>query len=151
MPVFFNGVEVDEIINNGVSLDSCFFDGVEVFKKMVASIPPTIFKQKLTASDGAAGDRFGSSVSLSGDGSVALVGAYADDDKGTNSGSAYIFTRNGSTWTEQAKLVASDGASDDRFGYSVSLSSDGNTALIGAYLDDDKGTDSGAAYVYESV
>ena len=103
---------------------------------------------KLLASDGAANDQFGYSVSLSGDGSTAIVGARLDDDKGSDSGSAYIYVRSGSTWTQQAKLVASDGAANDQFGYSVSISSDGSTAIVGAYYDDDKGTGSGSAYVY---
>ena len=84
---------------------------------------------KLTASDGAADDYFGYSVALSGD--TALVGAYWDD-VGANydQGSAYVFTRSGTTWTQQAKLTASDGAAGDHFGHSVALS--GDTALVGA-------------------
>ncbi|HNX33240.1 MAG TPA: FG-GAP repeat protein [Kiritimatiellia bacterium] len=99
---------------------------------------------KLTASDGAAGDCFGSAVALCGD--TALVGAHMDDDKGTDSGSAYVFTRSGTAWAQQAKLIASDGAVSDYLGHSVSLS--GDTALIGAHLDDDKGSNSGSAYVF---
>jgi len=95
---------------------------------------------KLTASDGAAWEFFGASVSLSGD--TALIGAQADDDY---KGSAYVFTRTGTAWTQQAKLTASDGAAEDYFGY-VSL--DGNTALIGASGDDDNGIDSGSAYMF---
>jgi len=96
---------------------------------------------KLTASDGAANDYFGRSVSI--DVETALVGASGSN----NTGAAYVFMRGGTTWTEQAKLIASDGASGDNFGYSVSL--DGETALVGAYQDDDKGSGSGSAYVYE--
>jgi len=99
---------------------------------------------KLTASDGAADDIFGHSVSLSGE--TAVVGAAADDDNGLNSGSAYVFTRSGTTWAQQAKLTASDGAAGDQFGRSVSVS--GETAVIGAYLDDDNGSNSGSAYVF---
>ena len=99
-------------------------------------------QQKITASDGAIGDRFGASVSLSADGSTALVGAYA---KSSNTGAAYIFTRSGSTWSQQQKLTASDAAVSDFFGISVSLSSDGSTALVGAYY---KSTQTGAAYVF---
>jgi len=51
------------------------------------------------------------------------------------------------TWNEEAKLIASDGAEDDEFGCSVSLS--GDTALIGAKFDDDNGTGSGAAYAFD--
>jgi len=76
---------------------------------------------KLTASDGAMYDIFGRSVSLSGD---RLVVGAASDDKGKNSGSAYVFEWNGSTWEEKSKLTASDGAEGDFFGYSVSLLGD---------------------------
>jgi hypothetical protein len=125
-------------------------NGGQGVKELLSLGFPEVELQKLTASDGATDDRFGISVSLSSDGNTALIGAYYDDDKGSSSGSAYVFTRDGSTWTQQAKLVASDGAGGDYFGWSVSLSSDGNTALIGAYGDDDpvRGTDSGSAYVF---
>ncbi|TLM72285.1 MAG: tandem-95 repeat protein, partial [Actinobacteria bacterium] len=99
-------------------------------------------QQKLTAADGATGDWFGSSVAVSGD--TAVIGAWRDDDKGTDSGSAYVFTRSGTTWSQQAKLTASDGAAGDVFGCSVAVS--GDTAVVGAYRDDDNGTDSGSAY-----
>ena len=101
---------------------------------------------KLTAGDGAVGDRFGSSVAIDGD--TALVGAYLDDvGANSNQGSAYVFTRSGSTWTQQAKLTAGDGAFGDGFGGSVAI--DGDTALVGA-IDDDVGanTDQGSAYVF---
>jgi len=100
---------------------------------------------KLTALDGAVGDFFGQSVSISGD--YAIVGAYLDDDKGNNSGSAYIFKRSGATWVQQAKLIALDGAAGDYFGYSVSIS--GDYAIVGVILDDDKGADSGSAYIFK--
>jgi len=98
---------------------------------------------KLVAEDGVPNDYFGASVAL--DGNTALVGAYGDD-VGVNShqGSAYVFTRSGSTWTQQAKLVAGDGAITDRFGFSVTL--DGDTALVGAYPDDVGAI--GSAYVF---
>jgi hypothetical protein len=100
---------------------------------------------KLTASDGAADDYFGYSVSVSGD--YAIVGAYYDDDNGSNSGSAYIFFFDGTSWSEQAKLTASDGNDNDYFGYSVSIS--GDYAIVGAYQDDDNGDKSGSAYIYK--
>lgn len=100
---------------------------------------------KLVVADGASKDQFGHCVSLDGD--TALISAPVDDDKGSDSGSAYVFTRDVSgTWTQQAKLVAADGASVDSFGILVSL--DGDTALVGANLDDDKGSNSGSAYVF---
>ena len=101
-------------------------------------------QQKLTASDGAAGDKFGQSVSIDGD--FAIVGALWNSEKATYAGAAYIFVRSGTTWTQQAKLLASDGAYDDRFGYSVAI--DGDYAVVGSTLDDDKGTSSGSAYIF---
>jgi len=95
---------------------------------------------KLTASDGASGDRFGSSVSISGD--YAIVGASGDDEGGySDKGSAYIFSRSGGNWTQQVKLSASNGGENEYFGYSVSIS--GNYAIIGSY-----GDNSSAGTVY---
>ena len=101
---------------------------------------------KLLASDGAEDDYFGESVSISGD--AAVIGSPFDDDNGVISGSAYIYRSDGSGWVEEAKLLASDGATGDRFGESVSI--DGDTVAIGAYSDsnDGNGTDSGSVYVY---
>ena len=107
---------------------------------------------KLTANDGASGDNFGQSVSLSG--YYAIVGAHTDTSNVINGndtnmvthGSAYIFFRNGTNWTQQAKLTADDGTNEDFFGYFVSLS--GNYAIVGAYWDDDNGSASGSAYIF---
>jgi len=99
---------------------------------------------KIVASDGADFDWFGISVSISGD--YALVGASKDDDNGSDSGSAYIFKRSGTSWAEEAKLTASDGVSGDEFGYSVSIS--GDYAIVGAFRDDDNGLSSGSAYIF---
>lgn len=101
---------------------------------------------KLTASDAAANDTFGISVAIDGD--TIVVGAEADDTSGgTDAGSAYVFTRSGSFWSQQAKLTAVDGAADDRFGCSVSLSE--HSAIIGAQGDDISGGSSlGSAYVF---
>ena len=104
---------------------------------------------KLTALDGEANDQFGSSVSVSGN--VAIVGAQTDANNGDRSGSAYVFERDDLTghWHQIAKLIASDGAADDYFGYSVSVS--GSAAFVGAYNDNDKGQRSGSAYVFDIV
>ena len=86
---------------------------------------------KITAKDGAADDEFGYSVAISGD--TAIVGAYRDDDNGTDSGSAYVYRRDAGgpdSWGEVAKITASDGAADDQFGVSVAIS--GDTAIVGA-------------------
>ena len=104
---------------------------------------------KLTASDAAAGDLFGAFVSVSGE--TVVVGAFLDDDAGSNSGSAYVFVRPGGGWlgdlTEDAKMTASDAALGDQFGFSVSVS--GETVAVGARGNDDAGSDSGSAYVFE--
>lgn len=102
---------------------------------------------KLTASDGAASDRFGNAVAMDGD--TAVIGALSDDDNGNASGSAYVFTRSNSSWSEQAKLTASDGASSDEFGYAVAIT--GDMAVIGARLDDEIVIDSGSAYVFTRI
>ena len=109
---------------------------------------------KLTASDGAPRDQFGRSVAVRGD--TAVMGAPFDDvGAGAGQGSAYVFTRTGSNWTERAKLTASDGAGHpdlpasrgDHFGISVAV--DADTAVVGAYLDDvGANADQGSAYVF---
>ncbi|MFA5102308.1 MAG: PKD domain-containing protein, partial [Candidatus Thermoplasmatota archaeon] len=97
---------------------------------------------KILASDGQINDFFGRSVSL--DDEYAIVGAWGDNG---SSGSAYVFKQTNTSWTEEGKLTATDGASDDRFGYQVAL--EGRNAIIGAYLDDNSnGIDAGSAYVF---
>jgi esterase/lipase superfamily enzyme len=100
---------------------------------------------KLKPNDPAASDNFGFSVALSGN--LALIGSHLDDDKGINSGSAYLF--NTSTGAQLFKLTASDGAASDQFGRAVALS--GNLALIGSPYDDDKGSNSGGAYLFDTT
>jgi hypothetical protein len=105
-------------------------------------------QQKFFPTDSEPGDLFGWwSISLSGD--KALAGSMRDDDFGTSSGSAYIFTRGETNWTQETKLLPSDGAEQDYFGYAVSLS--GDTALVGAYLDDDNGLNCGSAYIFKRM
>ena len=103
---------------------------------------------ELTASDGAAGDLFGKAVAVSGD--IVVVGAPGDDnERGTNAGSAYIYLRGSMGWSEQARLISSDGAAEDQFGSAVAI--DGTTAAIGAPLaDSPSGQDAGKVYVYDS-
>ena len=107
-------------------------------------------QQELTASNGAAFDFFGYSVALSSDGTTALVGAY-NKAVGSNSsqGAAYVFTNSGGSWSQQQELTASNGAANDEFGVSAALSSDGNTALVGAYFKTvGSNSGQGAAYVF---
>jgi hypothetical protein len=101
----------------------------------------TIYEtQKLIASDRDADDRFGTSVSVSGN--LAIVGAPLDDN-GTSGGSAYIFAFDGTTWNQQAILTASGSA---EFGAAVAIS--GSTVLVGDLFDSTKGSSSGAVYVF---
>jgi len=101
---------------------------------------------KLLAFDGDVLDLFGTSVSLVGD--RLAIGATADDDNGFNSGSVYVLERDaGGDWLQAGKLLALDGEERDNFGNSVSL--DGDRVAIGADLDDDAGSGSGSAYVFE--
>ena len=102
---------------------------------------------KLTASDGAVNDQFGRSVAVDGD--TVVVAAHGDDDNGADAGSAYVFTKPNTGWadaTETAKLTASDGAGGDYFGISIAV--DGDTVVVGAYLDDTSSADTGSAYVF---
>ncbi|ADQ91338.1 hypothetical protein BpV2_171 [Bathycoccus sp. RCC1105 virus BpV2] len=103
-------------------------------------------EQKITAdANAAANDRFGESVAVSGD--YAIAGARSDPgEEGAGNGAAYIFVRNGTSLTRQARIVASDGASSDQFGYSVAI--DGDYAIVGAPGDDDAGSGSGSAYIF---
>ena len=103
-----------------------------------------IQEAKLVPSDGSQADEFGKAVAIFGD--LAIVGAYRADEAGVDSGAAYIFRRTESVWEQEIKLLASDGETQDRFGWSVALS--GNVALIGARRHDDNGVESGAAYVF---
>ncbi|MDD5559066.1 choice-of-anchor tandem repeat GloVer-containing protein [Candidatus Methylomirabilis sp.] len=122
--------------------------------KLTASDPLGVWStttetSKLTASDGAVGDEFGYSVAISGD--TLVVGAwYATIGSNTYQGAAYVFTRTGGVWSQQAKLTASDGAASDQFGYSVAIS--GDTIVVGVPSADIGATaDQGAAYVFVKV
>ena len=104
---------------------------------------------KLTAADGAYDDRFGTSVSLSGD--TVVVGAHTANVGGNaDQGAAYVFYRNQGgpdAWGQVVKLTAVDGAAGDNFGLSVSLS--GDTVVVGAFYANVGGNvDQGAAYVF---
>jgi hypothetical protein len=121
----------------------------------------------LKASNTGRDDYFGNSVSISGD--TIVVGAYREDSNATgvngtqgngatDSGAAYVFVRNGTSWTQQAYLKASNTGEGDRFGWSVSIS--GDTIVVGAFNEDSNATgvngtqtdnragNSGAAYVF---
>jgi hypothetical protein len=126
----------------------------------------------LIASNPDSQDRFGDSLSLSGDGNTLAVAAPNEDSNATgiggdqsnnsltNSGAVYIFTRSGKVWSQQAYLKSSSTGDRDYFGTSVSLSDDGNTLVASSYLEDgnaigmggdtsnNSATNSGAAFVF---
>ena len=106
---------------------------------------------KLTASDAAANDYLGyhsgNSIAISGD--TVVAGAYGDDDGGSSSGSAYVFTRSGTSWSQQAKLTASDAAAYNEFGNATAI--EGDTIVIGSHQSDNGGfyvDYTGSAYIY---
>lgn len=99
---------------------------------------------KLTASDAGADDQLGWSCSLSGD--TAVLGAPFETEIDENAGAAYVFTRAGNVWSEQAKLTADDAAAGDLFGHSVGIS--GDTIIAGAKEHDAGGENTGAAYIF---
>ena len=98
-------------------------------------------KLVVTGNEGPA--RVGQSVAISEDGNTVLLGGHADNN---NQGAAWVFTRSGTTWTQQGnKLVGSNNIGAARQGFSVSLSANGNVALIGGYGDNNF---QGAAWVF---
>ncbi len=102
--------------------------------------------RKLLPVDGSADENFGSRLAISG--TTVVVGLSSDDDNGLLSGSAYLF--DASTGSQIAKLLPSDGgANQDYFGVSVAI--DGDLVIVGAYRDDDNGTDSGSAYLFDAT
>jgi hypothetical protein len=102
---------------------------------------------KLKASDADNGDFFGWAVAIRGD--TIAVGAKWDESAGANSGSVYIYARNqngSNNWGEVTKLLSSDGAGGDEFGYAVAM--DGDTLLVGAPLKNSGDTDAGGVYIF---
>jgi hypothetical protein len=101
----------------------------------------------ITATDGTSADAFGHAVAIDGD--TIVIGAYFGDGAVGNIGAAYVFEQNeggADNWGQAAKLTATSGIADDRFGYSVAV--DGSIIVIGAPRQDDNGSDAGAAYVF---
>ncbi|MCW8923994.1 MAG: FG-GAP repeat protein, partial [Gammaproteobacteria bacterium] len=123
------------------------------------------------ASNTGVGDAFGYSVAISGDGNTLAVGTPSEnsnatgidgdesDNTATDAGAVYVFSRSGSSWSQQAYVKASNTGAYDSFGYSVAISDDGNTLAVGAYSEDSNATgidgaetatlsNSGAVYVF---
>jgi hypothetical protein len=103
---------------------------------------PWTQQARLSVSGGAASDRFGYSAALSADGNVAIAGAIGKND---SRGAAYIFTRSGADWVQQVELTDPSGVAFDEFGFSVAISADGGTAIVGAR---GKNTGQGSAFVF---
>ncbi|KAB2964258.1 MAG: hypothetical protein F9K16_04700 [Thermoanaerobaculia bacterium] len=99
---------------------------------------------RLTADDGETGDQLGRSVAVSGD--LVALGAAQDDDLGFNSGAAYVFARTGETWSQEAKLTASDGGDYDYFGWAIALS--GDLLAVGAFGELCQGISGGSARLF---
>lgn len=122
-----------------------------------SSFLPTSEVQIVSGSDSVDGSYFGNAVAISEDGSTVVIGSKTHDNNGNNdTGAVYVFTKSGSTWTQQAKLVASEVVLYEKLGYFVSISGDGNTiAAVGENRIGDKGTvriftRSGATWVQQA-
>ncbi len=102
---------------------------------------------KLVAKDGECGE-FGGALAISDAGDTALIGAKLHGATGDRTGAAYVFRRVAGTWSQQQKLIVSDGEDGDRFGASIAISPSGQTALIGAPEVPVGGLATGAVYVF---
>lgn len=119
--------------NNNLSGSAYLFDastGVQLFK--------------LLPSDGTGGAEFGWSIDINN--GIVAVGAVSDPVYGSGSGSAYLF--DASTGLELLKLVPNDGEAFENFGWSIAI--DNGVVAVGASLDDDNGTRSGSAYLFDA-
>jgi hypothetical protein len=102
---------------------------------------------QLSSSEGEATDEFGVAVAVEGD--TAIIGSLRADGNADDSGAAYVFVLDGGMWRFQQKLAADDGLAEDLFGWAVTLTENGDMALVGAVGDDIGGSSSqGAAYVF---
>ena len=145
-------IAASDQFGTGVSIDT---DTIVVGAKMEADTRGAAYiftrsgtswsqQAKIVASDGSAGYNFGNTVSISSD--SVIVGSIQDYDGGANAGSAFVFTRSGTTWSQQAKIQSSDIAAGDKFGSSVSI--EGDTVVVGADREGAGGGNAGAAYVF---
>ena len=126
-----------------------FSSGTTTFSlSFVPDWSATPIETKIIASDGEYDERFGTDTAISGNGLYAISGAQYENDNGSRAGAAYIFAKSGNTWSQQAKIVASDAQTESWFGSSVAINSDGTYAVVGAYQEDTNGTQAGAAYIY---
>lgn len=101
-------------------------------------------RQKITSTPRGVGAQFGNAVAISGN--TMVVGARFDSTTASQAGAAFVYVLSGGTWTQQAVLLANDGAIADKFGYSVAISE--NTIVVGSYNDDSPLSNAGSAYVF---
>ena len=162
-------------LNAKYILESCNDTGCSTSAAVFTSTQVSAMSSSIgyaKASNTELNDYFGASVSLSSDGNTLAVGAWYEDSNATgiggdqtnntvsNSGAVYVFTRSGTTWTQQAYVKASNTGASDNFGHKLSLSSDGNTLAVSARYEDSNATgiggdqtnntvsNSGAVYLY---
>ncbi len=143
------GFDGESAIIGAPAAESSMTDSGEayLFKRSQGGLDAWGEVKVLVAGDAGANDYFGGSVSVSGD--YAVVGAGGENGTGTDQGAAYVFYRNqggADNWGQVKKIVGSDTADDDGFGYAVAI--DGTTIVVGADGEDGTGTDQGAAYVF---
>lgn len=152
------GVHVHDWVNNYYYVEACNAGGCEKSNLTFTATEMIKAIGYFKASNTEANDFFGWSIALSADGTTLAVGAPAEDSKAigangeqtnndsTNSGAAYVFVKSDGVWVQQAYLKASNTEQpnlnsarvlpNDRFGYKVSLSDDGNTLAVSALLED---------------
>lgn len=118
---------------------------IYLFGRDVDSTTGWVMENELRAEDTVSGDQFGSTLAF--DGTTVLVGVPNDSDVGVESGAAYTFLRSGTRWQQSAKITAETAQANDQFGFSVALG--GDTLVVGAHFDSDRGTDAGSAYVFQ--
>ena len=119
------------------------------WSKLTAAVVPldwtaTTQQAKIQASDIQASDNFAVKVAIDGDTMVA--GSTGEDTDGNGAGATYVFTRSGTSWSQQAKLVASDAENGDMFGSSIDMT--GDTIIVGAPEEDTGASGAGAAYIF---
>ncbi|NQX86244.1 MAG: FG-GAP repeat protein, partial [Flavobacteriaceae bacterium] len=171
-PVMTN-LEINAIVNPAEGLiafsadENCLmnFNGTKWMNVCTGAgmvLPLGSMSSKLKANDVGNWDAFGFSVSMSSDGTKVAVGAYGEDsdafgngDLLSSSGTVYIFSKSGESWTQEAKLKADNAGSFDYFGFSISMNSNGTIVAVGAYREDsnaagigDLYSNSGALYVF---
>jgi hypothetical protein len=129
-------------------LKNVFLRAFAISLLLAASILPASAswtqRQKITSTPRGVGAQFANAVAINA--STMVVGARFDSTTASQAGAAYVFVLTGGTWTQQAVLLAPDGAANDKFGYSVAISED--TIVVGSYNDDSPLSNAGSAYVF---